>query len=400
MSRSCLVHVYGNSSVLSALCAVKWYGLQRHGSERANVVTLVHNPGLSDALTNQSGAIVERLTASQGWSKPVVLTAGEMAGIIRAGRLTTYRAVLRRFREKISVDHFDEIYYSHDLSGRVVELVMNAYPDAVRITFGDGLGQIYDRRYLTLAGGTQQGGQTFSPRHVLNVLKTRIRLGLLGGPRFLQASKAVLTLPMDHAGDILDDKELFVIPKKLVLEIISDCNRENPELEQYSQGLLSSTPALRFLVLLSNLSDGHFTSIEREVAMYEEMVRHHAPQGAAVFIKVHPLSVAPLDEMLRSRLQADYTVQTVSREFNRYPIELWSGLISACQVITITSCVVSLSFLYDRPVIYPVGSSWVERYILPPFWDYFKDGDRLYRGQLANLPTWDGRSVLWRGSGS
>ena len=406
MSRSCLVHVFGSGNVLAALSAVKWYGLQCYGDASADVVTLAHNPGLPDDAAQESALVVERIIASQGWPRPVVLTAGEMAEITRPGRWTPYQEILNRFRQKVSVAHFDEIYYTHDVVGRAAELAMNAYPRAVHITFGDALGSVYNKRYhLALASGApqsqvnQQGVRTrLCPRRMLNALKTYLRQIILGEPQPFQASKAVLILPMDQTGDCLDDKELSIVPRQLVLDIISDCQQSLPELRSYSQKLLAGTPVPRFLMLLENISDGNFTSFEREVAMCEEMVRRHVPERATVFIKAHPLSVAPVDDALCSRLESDYTARTVSREFRRHPVELWSDLISACQVISMSYPSISLAYLYDKPVIYPVEPSLIKEYIPERFWDSYKNADMLYRGQLANLATWDGRSVLWKGS--
>jgi hypothetical protein len=137
---------------------------------------------------------------------------------------------------------------------------------------------------------------------------------------------------------------------------------------------------------------------EREVALYEEMLRRNAPHAATVIVKEHPLSIAPIGEVLAQRLTPHYTVRRVSSDFHRYPVELWSDLVEACQVISMSYCSISLTFLYDKRVIYPIETSLIEEYIPPRFWDSYKNADALYRGQLANLATWDGQTVLWRGS--
>ena len=403
-TRSCLVHVFHSGNVLAAISAVKWYGLQRHGDERADVVTLAHNPGLSDDAAQESVVVVERMIASQGWPKPIVLTRGEMNEI--TGRWTPYDAVLHRFREKMGVGHFDEVYYTHDLVGRATELAMNTYPRATHITFGDALGNIDNKDYKLALLGLRQSRvnrQTelrtrLRPRRVLNVLKARLQQTILGGAEPFQACKAVLILPIDNPGDGLNDKDLFIVPKQLVLEILSNCQRAAPELAKYSRGLLTGTPAPHFLMLLENFTDGGRTSFESEVAMYEEMMQSHVPQGATVFIKAHPNSVAAVDEALCSRLSPHYATQVVSRDFRRYPVELWSDLVATCQVISMGYPGISLAFLYDKPVIYPFSPSLVETYFHQRVWNYYKYLDLVTREKLANLATWDGQSILWKGS--
>jgi hypothetical protein len=410
MSRSCLVHVFHPGNVLAALSAVKYYGLTCHGGAYDDVVTLVHNPGLSDPIAREAGTVVERIIASQGWTKPIVLTAGEMDEITRPTRLTSYSAVLKRFRQQIGRDHVDEVFFSFDVMGRAIELAMNAYPSAERITFGDALGLVYNKQYnQTLASGTHPDLTarikellkkilSSHPRRILKALNARFQPLLIGRPLPLDANKAVLILPMDQTGDYLDGRELIVVPRQLVLDIISSCQKNISELGRYSQGLLADTPAPHYLMLLDTFSEGNFTSFECEVAMYEEIVRRNVPKGATVFVKTHPLSVNPVAAALHSRLCGDFNTQIISRELSRYPMELWSDLIRACQVISMSYCIISLAFLYDKQVIYPLDSALIESFVPQRFWDLFKNADSMYRNQLTSLANWDGHSVLWKGA--
>ncbi len=407
MTRRCLVSVYGPGNVIAALSAVKWYGLQRYADERADVVTIVHHPGLPDDMAKEAGIVVERMISSQGWSKPTILLAEDIEEITHAGRLASYREILQRFRHRIGADNFDEVFYAHDVVGPVAELAMNAYPKAEHITFGDALGSVYDKQYhLDLASGTsfvtrqdcRLSRKYIHPIYIIYMIKEQLRLIVLGGPKKVQATKAVLILPMDQTGNCLDDKELLVIPKKIVLDIISGCNSAILELSQYSETLMEDATDPSFLLLLENISDGGFISFEREVAMYEDIIRSNIPPGRTIFIKAHPFSVANIDEAVYRRLNSDYNARIVSSEFRRYPIELWKVLASKCQVISISYPSISLTFLYDRPVIYPMGASMIQTFIPERYWDSYMNADMLYKGQLANLSNWDGQGVLWRGS--
>jgi len=408
MTRTCLVSLYGNSHVLAALSAVRWYSLQRHGDEDIKVVTVVNTPGFSDVIMRERGETLTQIIASQGWPKPILLNDQDMTEFARSfHKKLTYREILRRFRRKLGVEHIDEIYYAHDIGGRVPELVMNAFPEAERIIFGDGMGSLYNKTYhLALSSGAslsqaRQALRTrnnFAFRSIRRILIRRLVDLLLGSPQPYQADKAVLILPMDQTGDCLDDMELIVVPKQQVQKIISDCQNSIPELVEYSRGLLAGEPPPYVLILLANISDGNFTSLENEVKLYEEIIRRHVTPKTTLFIKGHPLSVAPLDEMLSIRLSTDYFPRVISHKFARYPIELWSELVGDCKVISIAYSNISLAFLYNVPVVFPFDDALIEKYISPKYWDFYKDADRLYRGQLANLEKWDGQSVLWKGS--
>ncbi|MCX6056679.1 MAG: hypothetical protein NTW69_00790 [Chloroflexi bacterium] len=359
--------------------------------------------------------ILTRMIVSHGWSPPILLDDQDMSEFSgsSAGGTVSYREVLRRFRCKLGVNHVDEIYYAHDIGGRVPELTMNAFPMAERIMFGDGLGSVYNKTYhmaLVTGASLEQARQAlrkkhqvqgakrrFSLRGIRSFVKKLIRDKWLGSPKPFQADKAVLILPMDQTGTSLEGMELIVVPKQQVQEVIAECQNNLPDLVEYIAGLLADGPRPFYLILLANIADGNLTSKENETGLYEEIIRRHVPPQSAVFIKGHPLSVMPVDEMLCERLAGDYFPKVLPHKFSRYPIELWSDLIGACTVIGVSYSVISLAFLYDIRVVFPFDDALIEKYIPSRFWGFYKDADRLYRGQLENLKDWDGRSVLWEG---
>jgi len=305
-------------------------------------------------------------------------------------------------------DGFDEVYYAHDMVGRVPELAMNAFPRAERIMYGDTLGSVYDRRYvMALAGGATideaRRAARKRPRRTLGQLPHAVARGVrgivLGAPRALTANKALLVLPMDQTGNALADIPVSVVPKNVVLEIISECQRVLPEVSGYTAEIVASTPSPRFLLLLENYADANMTSFENEASMYEAIVRSHVPEGATVLLKTHPLAVAPVGDALCERLASAYSVLVIPRDLARYPMELWSGLVSSCEVISMLSyCGISLSFLYDKRTIYPMDAEIFEKYFPERSRERMKDTDALYRGQLAGLATWDGKGLLWKGA--
>lgn len=390
------------------MASVRWYGELSGGGAASRVVVLVHPPGTSRERARASGAIVERLIASQGWQAPIVLADDDVAEIIQASRRTVpYRETLRRFAKRVG-ESFDEVHFAHGLTGRVPELAMNAYPNAKRVVFGDALGSIYDARYfMALARGAsiaeaRRAAIERPPLHFRQVPRTiRHRMGslALGGPRKLTADVAALVLPMDQTGNALADTPVSVVPKRLVLDVISDCQRAVPALAAYSGEVLKKTPAPHFVMLLENYADANMTSLDNEVAMYETAIRRHVPKGATILLKTHPLAVAPVDHMLRDRLEADYAAHLIPHDLVRYPMELWSGLVSSCEVMSMLSyCGISLAFLYGKVTICPVDDDLIERFFFQASWDRMRDAAVLYRGQLDNLATWDGESILWKGT--
>jgi hypothetical protein len=408
MTRTCLVSLYGNGNVLAAIAAVHWYNLQKHPKDDIKVMTIVNTPGISNEIMQESGRITTKIITSQGWPEPIFLNHKDLSKFIPSLRnMITFRKGVRSFRQKLGIEQIDEIFYAHDVHGQVPGLVMNAYPEAERIVFGDGLGSIYNKIYhLTLKSGASREkarqavrrGDNHQTGGLKRILINLITESLLGKPKPYQADQAVLILPMDQTGTSLDNVELIVVPRQYVQNIITQCQKSLTDLEEYMRKLLTSNPPPYAIILLENIADANLSKLEDEVTLYEESIKKNVLPGSTIFIKGHPLSIAPVDKMLCDRLGDDYSPRIISHEYARYPIELWKELLSACKVISIAYSSVTLAYLYDIPVVYALNDASIEKYIHPKYWEFFRDADLLYRGQLENLKTWNGQSILWKGS--
>jgi hypothetical protein len=402
--RRCLVGLFGPHNVLPAACAVRWHGELARQPRPSEVVTVVHAPGAPGSHQRESGAQVERMMKGLSWgSRVVVLTDDDMRFILEGGGRRVYRDVIARFVRAVGGGPFQEVYYPHDLVGRLAELCTNAYPEAHRVTFGDGLGQIYDPKYVarsSVADVIVSGVLADLAGYPLRWLgRIRERIGKLrsGGPWKYRAQTATLILPMDYSGRSLRRMALEVVPKPIVLDTIAALCTAFPELE----GRISQTPQRtvtnRFLILLANLSDAGFTDVDAEIQLYSTIVRAHCPRGAHVLIKAHPLSVAPVAARLAERLRDDYVATELSKPLSVTPIELCRDLIAECEVISCASTTVGLAYLYEKRVNLALTGGLIDAFISPNFRKLLQDAETMYRGQLENLSRWDGQSVLWRG---
>jgi len=73
-------------------------------------------------------------------------------------------------------------------------------------------------------------------------------------------------------------------------------------------------------------------------------------------------------------------------------------MIASCRIIGIAYSSVTLAYLYNKETIFALTDDMIEKFIQPKFWASLKDASHLYQGQLENLKTWDGKSLLWKGS--
>lgn len=208
---------------------------------------------------------------------------------------------------------------------------------------------------------------------------------------------AVAILPMDWSGQFLKNIELLVVPRYYVQKIISECVRNAPDIYNYTRMLLGTTYESRFLLILSNLSETGFISMESEIALNLEIIYSNIPKNSTIIIKCHPFTTSFLEKTLMSRLSNDYDIQIISPEYNRYPVEIWKDLIVNSNIICISASSISISYIFEKPVIYPMNEKIIRQFFPKKSWKLMDDCHKLYQSQLNNLATWDGKSVLWSG---
>lgn len=390
MTRRCLVYVYGPQNVIPAICAVRWYGFKKCNNEDEEVLVILHNPGISDEMAFEFKEIVINLISAQKWPEPHIILNSDINSILQH-RFSRYRSSIKRFKKLIGGKTFDEIYYPHDLVGQAVELSISAYPDAKHIIFGDGMGQLYSKKYLEFID------QQLEYVNLIARVKEKTINLVKGKPKSTIPDSAVAILPMDWSGQFLNNTELQVVPLNYVRKIITDCAKNVPGIQRYIKSLLETTCEPRFLILLTNLSESGLISVESEVALNLEIIYNTIPKKSSIIIKHHPLARNSLEKTLKSLLSVEFDVQIIAQEYYRYPIEIWSDLIINSNIISTASSCVSISYLFDKSVIYPITEEFIRKFFPEKSWKIMDDTHEQYESQLNNLATWNGNSILWSG---
>lgn len=396
--RNCLVHLLGPGSVLAAAAAVRCRAQQEH-HEPLCVTPVIHNEGLSDEALRETATTIGTIIAPLGWSPPLTLSKSDWARIRgnHFGRLSLGTTL--RFRHALMVKGFDEIYYAHDCVGDFLRVAGQCYPTADLVTFGDAMGsvcdQVYLRKKLELLGAAEALGGTVLPR-----LHLARWIGPMSTPLYRkrrQPSVAILALPIDESGCALDQIPWMTVPKALVLDTLGKLVSALPDLDAYAERELAGSSGRRTIMVLENFTDGGRTDLKAEVQMYTDMIRANVPCGSTVYLKPHPLAVAPVAQGVVSMSQGEYDVRLITSQFARYPLELWQRLVHACRVIAMSYPNLSLPYLYGKEVVYPFSGDMARRYFRPcaqPYYIYF---DKVIREKIRNLALWSGRGVIWRG---
>lgn len=386
MTRQCLVHVFGPQNLLPAIAAVRWRGfLNNNGIESAIVVTVLHTPGWSEEKTRANLTVVSNLCRSQQWIEPVIISSEQLQQMAESSNEMCSPTAIKNFRSFFGNFNFDEVYYAHNVVGELPSLMMNAYPQATKITYGESLGWLVEKEYV-LAQASNAGWDEAD-------YQARVK----GKDTSGEATEAVLVLPADSTGDCLKGKNLSVPPRSLVLAILEDFKKAVPEIAAISPNLVHRGKSNNYLIILSNLADAGSSTTENELAFYIESIRAIAPRGSRLVVKPHPLSTLPIEKMLCDQLNDEYSIERIPESLNRYPIEMWDTVVNSCVVLSNSYTIVSLEYLFRKAIHFTLTPERIKKYINRRSWNYFNDQYQVLSEQREALKNWNGRELLWTG---
>ncbi len=403
-----IAYIISPIHVISVIAAIRL----RHGRSPVRVTLAVHWPSVDAQHVQDLQAIVSDMTRGLDCVEACIAVPNEALNPL-IGRDSA--EVSPQLRSLMGGHKFAEIYYAHDVIGVLYAMLAQSYPDAERICFGDGLGNVYERHYhLGLLGldvprspplGDGQGRGSLLRRYIRKLFGlqspeasalVRLPFGLSSIP----PHAAALVLPIDQSGEFLRQVPLQVIPRPLVLQVLKQVGAGSTLLQANLQGLIDRTrhSERSFLLMTENNAEGNFMSFDRDVEMYCSVIQHYCPAGSLIILKSHPGEVLPRNDAIRTRLGDAYDVVEFPGVLKRYPIELAADLIRHCVLICMSYPTLSLKYLFDLEVIQPMDDAFIEHWYPEQFWASYKNALTLYAGPLERLPSWDGRSVLWSGT--
>jgi hypothetical protein len=374
--------------------------LHAHGAVR--VTLIVHWPGIDDSVCEEIGSVVKQISQEiLSVERIVVLPSTQKNSILSTG---DEKIAVKRLRELIGEEHFDELYYAHDIEGGTYQFLCTAYPEAKRICFGDGLGNVYEKEvHLSFL-------RTRAPRSLENIARTmkrRVRRLLVKKSdndesvkeivfREFKPDKAALILPVDQSGNFLKRLPMDTCPRDTVMQVIRQCISNSWELQSYvNELLLKYTGRVKFLLLTDNIAEGNFIEFQREIEMYCAIIETNCRNGDVVFLKSHPGESLPRNDRIRERIGGAFEIVALDAKYKRYPIELWEKLITSCRIACMSYPVLSLKYLYGIDVIQPMNDEFIEQWFPKWTWASYKNALSLYMEPLKRLKDWDGKGVLW-----
>lgn len=294
---------------------------------------------------------------------------------------------------KLSNFAVGEILYAHDISSDFWnQTLMQAFPHAKRICYGDALGLVYSQNYfMSLMFGLRKN-QRFSFNSSLVQLKRKFLFPTK--KKQLLAQQAVLAIPCDPGQDFLKQCQLLIPNKNEVKQCVFDLANALPEFKMYGSELKEKTHKSHYLFILSNLTESKLTTLGNEIALYKEILASQVDRDATIIIKPHPAHNSVMFQKIIQCLQEEYDIHVIKSDFYNLPIELAISLIESCTILSISYSSISIPYLYGKNVQHVLSNQMIKKYFIEEKMDWFIESNNLFLNIIAKLPNWNQQSEL------
>jgi Alpha-2,8-polysialyltransferase (POLYST) len=384
-----LLAVQGPLQFIAGYTAMEWYGQSEDRSDKYETVLLMYDFLMSPDLEPEFFDVIVQLSSSMPWHKVVFIGSAEMTEIMRGN----YSGCISKLHTTLGESDFDEIHLARDFCGDGSTLIINTYPNAVKIAYGDSMGLIGDK-------ATYTNFNWKTPlRSFLSRCKAVCRRGLFGGPRSYSFDAAVLSLPLDLSNGGLEGVPVVVPSKHHVESQIKRIYDGLGDLKRYCTSLLGhDSLTASHLFLLSNLSASGLMSRENEILMYVEIIRSTVVEDGRILLKFHPRSSLEVVNAVVDNLKFDYQVKVIDdAKLSRVPIELWGDLIANCKIVAMFSTsALNIKYIYAKQVELPLNSALIAKYFYHDKVGYVEEVHDMIAQSIAGLEKWDRKSVLWK----
>lgn len=287
-------------------------------------------------------------------------------------------------RGKFGQDVFVAVYYAHDISADfIAQSVMQAYPNASRVCFGDALGVVYGNDYFTNQTYPIGAVDAFSrPIRTIRNLLFRIKRTCLLPLRWhrLDANYAVLILPCDPGGDFLLGKDLLTVDYESLNYALNNLSDSAERYLINQKCLCEIRRNTSVIMLLGSYSESGLISDIKECAMYVEAARLHISPGSKIILKSHSASKSEKIELVKQALSLHYETVVVINE--DIPIEVMPSLAKHCNILSFSYSSVSLLYLYGIRVLHVMNDNFINTFFPQEAQFWMSESNALYLQQI------------------
>ncbi|CAM3002840.1 polysialyltransferase family glycosyltransferase [Legionella worsleiensis] len=303
--------------------------------------------------------------------------------------MTYFPARLRSWFLYQKLKHYsvEELFFAHDISSDFWnQTLMHAFPAARRICYGDALGLVYTPNYFT------QLMYRIKSRNkiIVHNLLARIKRKFLypGNKHQLMPQDAILAIPCDPGRDFLSKCTLSIINQKDLKLCVQELATTLPEFKNHMQEHINSSPTPCYLLMFSNFTESKLTTLENEIALYQEILKTHAQPDSTIIIKPHPAHNPEVFQQIIGALSEHYCIQIINKDFYHLPIELAECLVQGCEVLSVSYSSISLPYLYEKKVTHVLTQELINQYFSIEKMSWFIESNNLYLLMIDALKNW------------
>ncbi|HAT7958939.1 TPA: hypothetical protein GDG33_14870, partial [Legionella pneumophila] len=263
--------------------------------------------------------------------------------------LSEFRVLEQRVKyvnKVISSKDYDSFYYSHDFSAdHTAQVFMQAFPNIYKVCFGDPPGFLY-KNYSSVTECTEK------IRSDLKGLFWKSRLKNIHKWYGYDKAYVAMNLNVDAQNY---SSILSTIPNERFIELLNKLKSKLSNLEKEEHAFIETLESYNQnkifqLLVLSNFTESGLITRENELQLYLELCHRHCSPGSIIIIKPHILSNSAFLEALKNNL-GKYRVIPLPESLRCIPLEMLTGLIYKCNIVSVSSSSIFLSYLYGRKKI-------------------------------------------------
>lgn len=393
--RNIIIGVQGTAQLLSAITAVQYR--ERQFSNYENRYILVVYDLFSRERDPDFVNSIFKLSSIWNFDRKIFLDDIAIKKITRS-----FCSKVKKFNllhEIVGLSKVDEIYLCRNYIGFGSSFILNSYPEAMRITYGDGYGTVSKQKFFENFSYQQIGFLQNLIHGLKRNFKRKLFDSLGWSFKTLEFDLALLAIAVDYCGGYLKSIPHEFIPLS-VLEDVLDRARTiiKHEYSHYVESKINSE-RVDLLLLPSTLTESGYTSEEKEIELYLSGILPYLSEGDAIAIKAHPRSSSNVLKGLESKLlQLGFKVYVLSeQEFNFVPIELSISLINPKVAVSFgSSSPIVMSLFDDIQQICIHSEKLLIDCIFPGSVESMIDYQTILTESLESIKGgWFGGKVLW-----
>jgi Alpha-2,8-polysialyltransferase (POLYST) len=370
-----LISLYYPQQLLPALAAVKcWQKQKQFQIEKLIVFVYLPNGLAATAKSNRKAFFKKALSVFQ---ETKLVFSDEIMALNQLGHFTSVLKKAKILKQHFGAQTVARFYYSHDLTSDFMsQAFMQAYPNAYKVSFGDGFGLFYDQKHFDKQFFPIND---FSLSSIKNCFRRLKRIWSLSTcPTIYEADVFLGILPQEASPHFFKAKHVETIDKAMVL----DLNQQFLDIfaDEY---LVYAEEKQKYVFLMGSYSESKLMSLEQELDLYMDVFAKHIPKNSTVFLKSHPGAHQEKFKLLIPQLENEYELfETPASEL---PIEWMSNLLKNAKVVSFSYASISLKYFYDIKVIHALNQELIHLYFYTKSILWVSVSNQMYLDKIRDL---------------